>query len=272
MGRAASRRSPVASGETLEALGLHVRAGEFPAVRGVDVAFGVGEFAAIIGPNGAGKSTLLRALLGLNPVEAGEVRLLGRSLRTWSRPERARTVAYLAQDEGLPEGARVRDVVALGRGAGEWRWGLIPTRPWTGADEDAVTEAMTRTDTLRFAERRVTELSGGERQRVSLARALAAGPRFLLLDEPTNHLDLAYGLDVIRHVRAEAARGLGVVAVLHDLNLAARAQRLVLLHAGQVVAQGTPEEVLTPEHLHAAYGVRVRILRDAGRLLVVPED
>lgn len=260
------------AGGKLEAHDLHVRAGSFPAVRGVSAAFHAGQFAAVIGPNGAGKSTLLRALLGLSVPEAGEVRLAGRPLREWSRAERARTLAYLAQGETLPLDARVRDVVALGRGAGEWRWGLIPTRPWTSADEEAVTEALRRTDTLRFADRRVADLSGGERQRVSLARALAAQPRFLLLDEPTNHLDLAYGLEVIRHARCEAAGGLGVVAVLHDLNLAARADRLLLLHEGRVLAQGPPQEVLTPAHLHAAYGLRVRVIRDAGRLLVIPED
>ncbi|WP_156103486.1 ABC transporter ATP-binding protein [Deinococcus sp. YIM 77859] len=262
----------LAAGLALEALDLHVRAGNIPALRGVSAAFHAGQFSAVIGPNGAGKSTLLRALLGLSVPEAGEVRLGGRPLRAWSRPERARTLAYLAQGEALPEGARVRDVVALGRGAGEWRWGLFPTRPWTQADEDAVTEAMRRTDTLRFQDRRVTDLSGGERQRVSLARALAGQPRFLLLDEPTNHLDLAYGLEVIRHARCEAAGGLGVVAVLHDLNLAARADRLLLLQGGRVLAQGTPEEVLTPAHLHAAYGLRARVVRDVGRLLVIPED
>ncbi|MBB5294556.1 ABC transporter ATP-binding protein [Deinococcus metallilatus] len=273
MSRELSAVSPQPSAVgTLEAHALYVRAGSFPAVQGVSAAFRTGQFAAVIGPNGAGKSTLLRALLGLSVPEAGEVRLSGRPLRAWPRSERARTLAYLAQGEALPPDARVRDVVALGRGAGEWKWGLIPTRPWTQADEDAVTDALTRTDTLRFGERRVTDLSGGERQRVSLARALAAQPRFLLLDEPTNHLDLAYQLDVIRHVRCEAAGGLGVVAVLHDLNLAARADRLLLLHQGRVLAQGTPEEVLTPAHLHAAYGLRARVLRDTGRLLVIPED
>ncbi|MBB5236081.1 ABC transporter ATP-binding protein [Deinococcus budaensis] len=272
MSKRGSGQGEVGSGDTLEARDLHVRAGSFPAVRGVSATFRAGEFAAVIGPNGAGKSTLLRALLGLSLPDAGEVRLLGRSLRGWSRAERARTLAYLAQGEGLPEGARVRDVVSLGRGAGAWTWGLIPTRPWTGADEDAVTDALTRTDTLRFAARRVGELSGGERQRVGLARALAAGPRFLLLDEPTNHLDLAYGLEVIRHARCEAAGGLGVVAVLHDLNLAARADRLLLLHGGRVLAGGTPEEVLTPAHLHAAYGLRARVVQDGNRLIVIPED
>ncbi|MEF2277152.1 ABC transporter ATP-binding protein [Deinococcus sp. YIM 134068] len=272
MGRAVSDQLSAVSVDTLEARGLHVRAGSYPAVRGVSAVFRAGEFATVIGPNGAGKSTLLRALLGLSVPEAGEVRLSGRPLGAWSRPQRARTLAYLAQGEALPEGARVRDVVALGRGAGGWKWGLIPTHPWTQADEDAVTGALDRTDTRRFEGRRVSELSGGERQRVSLARALAAEPSFLLLDEPTNHLDLAYGLDVIRHVRREAAGGLGVVAVLHDLNLAARADRLLLLHGGRVLAEGTPGEVLTPPHLSAAYGLRARVVQDGGRPLVIPED
>ncbi|MFC3720212.1 ABC transporter ATP-binding protein [Deinococcus metalli] len=256
----------------LEAANLHVRAGDHPAVRGVSAAFAAGQFTAVIGPNGAGKSTLLRALLGLTAIHAGEVRVDGRPLTTLTRAERARDLAFLAQGEPLPDSARVRDVVALGRGAGAWRWGLIPTRPWTQEDEDAVKTALERTDTRQFAGRRVSELSGGERQRVGLARALVAGPRYLLLDEPTNHLDLAYALELVRHLRCEVAGGLGVVAVLHDLNLAARADRIVLLHRGQVLAAGAPDTVLTPAHLHAAYGVRTRVVHDADRLLVIPED
>ncbi|MXV19977.1 ABC transporter ATP-binding protein [Deinococcus xianganensis] len=258
--------------DALVAHDVHVQAGSFPAVRGVSATFRPGVFSAVIGPNGAGKSTLLRALLGLNPVTGGEVTLAGRPLNAWSRAQRSRQLAYLAQSEGLPDGARVRDVVALGRGAGDWRFGLLPRTPWTPADEAAVDAALDRTDTRRFEDRRVSELSGGERQRAALARALAAEPRFLLLDEPTNHLDLAYALDVVRYLRCEVAGGLGVVAVLHDLNLAARADHLVLLCGGRVQASGTPREVLTPGHLHAAYGLHVNVVQHADRLLVIPQD
>ena len=114
---------------TFAAQGLDVYAGEHHAVRDVSVTFQPGQLSAVIGPNGAGKSTLLRGMLGLTPLASGEVSLLGRPLREWSRTERARHLAYLAQTEGLPPDARVRDVVALGRGAGEWRWGLFPARP-----------------------------------------------------------------------------------------------------------------------------------------------
>ncbi|MBZ9749927.1 ABC transporter ATP-binding protein [Deinococcus sp. HMF7604] len=261
---------PAAAG--LSATDLHVQAGTFPAVRGVSAAFAAGQLSAVIGPNGAGKSTLLRALLGLSRPERGEVQLLGRPLGAWSRAERSRQLAYLAQGEALPGDMTVRHVVALGRGAGQWRFGLLPRDPWNEADEAAVQGALDRTDTARFAGRRLVELSGGEAQRVALARALAAQPRFLLLDEPTNHLDLAYALEVMRYLRCEVAGGLGVVAVLHDLNLAARADHLVLLAGGRVLVSGPPETVLTPEHLHTAYGVRTRVVRDADRLLVIPED
>ncbi len=263
---------PPAPAPGLEALDVHVQAGSFPAVRGVSVHFPPGALSAVIGPNGAGKSTLLRACLGLSRPERGEVRLLGRPLGQWSRAQRSRLLAYLAQGEELPLGTTVRDMVALGRGAGTWRFGLLPRDPWGPEDEAAVEGALARTDTARFAARRLGELSGGERQRVALARALAAQPRFLLLDEPTNHLDLAYALEVMRYLRCEVAGGLGAVAVLHDLNLAARADHLVLLAQGRVLASGPPGAVLTPEHLHAAYGVWTRVVRDQERLIVIPED
>ncbi len=257
---------------SLRATNLSVKAGHHLAVSNINMTFEVGQFSSVIGPNGAGKSTLLRALLGLVPAESGEVWLGEKQLKQWSRSERSRALAYLAQSEQLPKEAKVRDIVALGRGAGHWKWGLIPTQPWTQNDEQAVLDALERTDTKRFEDRRLEELSGGEQQRVALARALASGPQFLLLDEPTNHLDLAYALEVIRYVRGEVEGGLGVIAVLHDLNLAARANHLVLMQEGQVLASGPPETVLTPPHLQTAYGIRVKILHDDQHLLVIPQD
>ena len=260
----------------LEALNLSVKAGDLLAVQHLSAAFERGRFSAIIGPNGAGKSTLMRALAGLTPIQGGEVRYGGRSLSSYSRRERAGLLAYLAQTESLPSETNVRDVVALGRGAGEWLWGLFASNPlslggFSAEDEGKIDCALLRTDTARFAERRVADLSGGEQQRVSLARALAADPQFLLLDEPTNHLDFAYALSLLDILRQEVRNGLGVVAVLHDLNLAARADHLVLLSEGRVVAQGRPETVLTPEHLGAVYGIQVAVFKHAGRLVVVPE-
>ncbi|WP_407541473.1 ABC transporter ATP-binding protein [Deinococcus radiomollis] len=240
------------------------------AVRGVTAEFRRGQLTAIIGPNGAGKSTLLRALMGLDAPAGGAVTLAGRPLSAWNRRERASRLAYLAQGEGLPPGTRVRDVVALGRGAGQWRWGLLPPLVLEQEEASAVERAMGRTDVLNFAERRVAELSGGERQRVSLARALAAEPDFLLLDEPTNHLDLGYAAELTEYLRCEAAGGVGVVAVLHDLTLASQADWLLLLHGGRVLVQGTPEEVLTPANLYTAYNLRAEVLRHSGRLIVIP--
>ena len=256
---------------TLAASNLSVRAGRQLAVRGVSAEFRRGQFSAIIGPNGAGKSTLLRALMGLDAPAGGDVHLAGKPLADWTRRERASQLAYLAQGEALPAAAKVRDVVALGRGAGEWRWGILPPLAEGRSETRAIEQAMRRADVLPFAERRVGELSGGERQRVSLARALAAEPDFLLLDEPTNHLDLGYAAHLTSYLRCEAAGNIGVVAVLHDLTLASQADWLLLLHGGELLAQGAPEDVLTPANLHAAYNLKAEVLRHSGRLIVVPE-
>lgn len=265
-------RQADAAGATLEAHDLHVSLGSCPVLRGVSARFEAGTLSAVVGPNGAGKSTLLRALLGLETPTCGEVRLRGQPLAAWRRGDRARALAYLAQGEGLPEEATVRAVVNLGRGAGDWLWGLLPLRAESAQDAAAVERALTKTDTLRFAERRVSELSGGERQRVALARALAGEGEFLLLDEPTNHLDLNYQLELLRFLRREVALGLGAVLVVHDLALAARADHVVLLHAGQVLAQGAPKDVLSARHIEAAYGARVHVETVRGRLLIVPAE
>ena len=205
---------------------------------------------------GAGKTTLLRLLAGFLKPNPGKV----------LRPSGAASVAYLSQSEPLPEEFSVLELVSLGRLPHQGLW-MSPSR----ADLLGVKIALERTDTLHFTERKVGSLSGGERQRVSLARALAQEPQFLLLDEPTNHLDLSHQQDLLTLLEREAGRGLGVVMVLHDLNLSSRAKRILLLERGKLVHDGPPLEVLTPEILEPVYGLRLeRLMSSSGQVVLVP--
>jgi iron complex transport system ATP-binding protein len=202
---------------------------------GVDLAIGEGETVALLGTNGSGKSTLLRVLAGTLAPSAGSVRLFGRAVDAWSRADIARRVAVLQQSAELPAGFRVAEVVAMGR---------IPhARGWLSPGPDdglAVERALRDADVADLADRPVTELSGGERQRVGVAMALAQEPRLLLLDEPTLHLDLAHQLALVRSLeRLRRTRTIGILAVLHDLNLAAGfGDRSLLLHGGRLLDAG----------------------------------
>ena len=216
----------------LRARGLTVRYGRRMALSGVTLAVRPGEWVALLGPNGSGKSTLLLALLGLLRYE-GEVVVMDRPLTRYSSWERGRLLAYLPQNGPVPEGMRVREVVALGRLPHQGLFGR-----WSAEDEAALRFALAATDTEAFAERYLHTLSGGERQRVFLARALVARPRFLLLDEPTNHLDLDHQARLLALLRRLADGGMGMLSVFHDPNHARAADRVVLLEAGRVRAEG----------------------------------
>ncbi|MBN8616160.1 MAG: ABC transporter ATP-binding protein [Deltaproteobacteria bacterium] len=219
---------------------------------------------AIVGANGSGKSTLLRALLGLDAIAAGEVRLGGTNVRSLSRVEVARRATLVLQDTHVEVPITVRDLVELGR---------FPHRGTDQArhDRSRVEDAMKRADVSALAERDVRTLSGGELQRAHLARALVQDTRVLLLDEPTSSLDLGHQLSLLAVLRALADDGRAVCVVLHDLALAARwAERIVVLAAGKVVADGSPREVLTSHTLSLAFGVEARVLDVEGQLVVVP--
>jgi iron complex transport system ATP-binding protein len=231
---------------------------------GVSLRLEPGEVHAVLGPNGAGKSTLLRLLASEIAPHSGTIALNGRALHEWSPRDRARQRAVLPQGESLRFGFSASQVVALGR---------MPCAQHAAAREDEIVgEALAAAGAGEFAQRRYTTLSGGERQRVQLARVLAQvwepvaeGSRFLLLDEPTSSLDLAHQHRCLKLARAFSARGAGVMVVLHDPNLALPyADRITLLAAGQCVASGAPEEVLTAEMLERVYGVHVRVLRVDG--------
>jgi iron complex transport system ATP-binding protein len=226
-------------------------------------AFAAGRVTVILGPNGAGKTSLLRAAAGLIAPSAGKIAIDGRAIAAMPRAERARTIGYLPQSGDVAWNMPARDVVALGR---------LPHRSSAADDIAAVLAAMTATDTEQFAERRVGELSGGERARVLLARVLAGEPQWLLADEPLASLDPAHQLDLLDRLRGQAARGVGVIVVLHDLVQAARvADEVVMLRNGRVFAFGPPDEVLTQQHLRDAFGVDVLLFADGeGRMLPVP--
>jgi iron complex transport system ATP-binding protein len=223
-----------------------------PVLHDASLAVGAGELVGLVGPNGAGKTTLLRVLTGLLRPMAGEVRLDGRSLAAWPRAAIARRVAVVPQEDDEPLPYRVGEIVLMGR-APHRSWLGLPTAP----DVAAATAAMATADVGGLADRYPDECSGGERQRVRLARALAQEPAVLLLDEPTAHLDPHHRwrlYEVLDRLRAE--RGCAVCVVTHDLHpLLARADRVVLLAGGRVVADGPPRAVAGREALAAVFAV-----------------
>jgi iron complex transport system ATP-binding protein len=224
-----------------------------PAVAGVSFSARAGEFVGLLGPNGAGKSTLIRLVAGLLAPASGEVRLAG--LDPFRAPRRtvAQACALVPQEPRVAWPYSVREAVMMGRAP---RQGLLalPTR----FDRGAVDGALQACDLVHLADRRLDALSGGERRRVFFARALAQEPRVLLLDEPTAFLDLGHQVAAMQMAQVAARGGLCVVAVLHDLNLAAAAcDRVVILDRGRVVAEGAPAAVLTAERVREVWGVPV---------------
>lgn len=240
---------------TVAVEGLSVRLGRRAVLEGVDAVLEPGRLTGIIGPNGAGKSTLVRAFLGLIRPDAGRVTIDGRDVAALPPREMARAIAYLPQGQTLHWPLSVERLVALGRLPH-----LGPLSRIGEADRAAVVEAMERADVLSLRDRTATELSGGERARVLLARALAVGAGGLVVDEPLAALDPGHQIDVMTLLRREALGGGLVVAVLHDLGMAARyCDRLLLVDRGRLVAEGTAAEVLTPERLAAVYGIRALV-------------
>lgn len=223
-------------------------------LRDVTLTVAAGELVGLIGPNGAGKSTLIKTISGLWPGGTGSITLLGKLLTRYSAREVARVIAHVPQITTLDFPFTVRQVVLMGRNPHLSRFALETER-----DRGLAERAMRRTQTLEYAERLISTLSGGERQRVLIARALTQEPRLLLLDEPTANLDIQHQIGILDLVRTLVHEdGLGAVAAVHDLELAARfCDRLILLHRGVVCTSGEPIDVLTPSHMHTAYGVAI---------------
>jgi iron-chelate-transporting ATPase len=223
----------------------------------------------LIGHNGSGKSTLLKLLARQQPPASGTIRFEGKPLTEWGDRAFARKVAYLPQATPAAAGMLVRELVALGR------------YPWHGAlgrfgqtDRDKVEEAMQLTDVTGMADRLVDTLSGGERQRVWLAMLVAQDAECLLLDEPISALDVAHQMEVLSLVQSLShAKGLGVVVVLHDVNMAARfCDHIIALHSGRIIANGPPEDILTSDALRAIYGLDMHIVQHpaSGHPVAIP--
>nr|WP_199566611.1 ABC transporter ATP-binding protein [Streptomyces triticagri] len=226
-------------------------------------------FTVVVGPNACGKSTLLRALSRMLKPTEGRVLLDGEVIHSMPAKKVARTLGLLPQSSIAPDGITVGDLVARGRYPHQ---GLL--RQWSREDERIVKESMASTGVAELSERYVDELSGGQRQRVWIAMALAQQTPLLLLDEPTTFLDIQHQIDVLdlcADLHEEQGRTL--VAVLHDLNHAARyATHLIALRDGAVVAQGAPSDIVTAELVEEVFGMPCRVIDDpeSGTPLVVP--
>lgn len=248
----------------LEARRLRVRLGGREIVRMEHLSVPVGQWTAVVGPNGAGKTTMLKALAHLLPHE-GQVQLLGRDMRAWPLRERARTMAWLGQDEHGAQDLLAWDVAMLGR---------LPHRSWLGApsaaDSAAVEQAMRRTQCWDWRERPLGQLSGGERQRVLLARALAVQSQLLLMDEPLANLDAPHQADWLLAVRELVTAGKTVLSVLHELGMALQSDQLLIVRSGQVAHVGATGDAATHAALREVFEHRIALREVESQWVVLP--
>ncbi|MBP2167271.1 iron complex transport system ATP-binding protein [Erwinia toletana] len=234
---------------------LYAGYGNKTILNGLSLTVPAGKITALIGPNGCGKSTLLKCFSRLLTPVSGELRLGEHNIATLSGRQLARQLALLPQQHIAPEGIRVRELVGYGRSPWLNLWGRL-----TQQDRVLVDQAMAATQTDALGDKLVSELSGGQRQRVWLAMVLAQDTPLLLLDEPTTYLDINHQVELMALLRQQNQQGKTLVAVLHDLNQASRyCDYLVMMAQGRVVAQGTPQQVMTPELLAQVFQIDAQI-------------
>ncbi|MEA5571200.1 ABC transporter ATP-binding protein [Calothrix sp. UHCC 0171] len=229
-----------------------------PIIENINLSLETGEWLSLVGANGSGKSTLLKLLSRILTPQQGTVLLDGKAIHTQPAQLIAQKLALLPQQQTIPSGLTVRQLVSLGRTPHQpwWQWEL------NSQDREKVEAAIRQTRLEKLGDRNVENLSGGERQRAFLALALAQEPKVLLLDEPTTYLDINYQLQLLELLRElNQQQNLTIVTVLHELNLAARySSRIALLKQGQLWDVGTPKQVLTNEAIAQVFGVESVII------------
>lgn len=241
--------------------------GEIAIAQNITLSIQRGEWLSLIGANGSGKSTLLKLISRILAPQHGVVLLDGKAIHSQPAAIVARKLAILPQQQTIPEGLTVKQLVSLGRSPHQpwWQWEL------SREDAHKVEIAMHQTGIENFSDRAVEQLSGGERQRAFLALALAQNPQVLLLDEPTTYLDICYQLQLLELLKQLNQQNLTIITVLHEINLAARySARIALLHQGKLTCVGTPKQVLTPGNLAQTFGVEVTIIETPVGLQICP--
>lgn len=239
-----------------------------PLLQNISLEFKTGEFVGLIGANGTGKSTLLQLLLGLIKQQSGSVSVNGRDIHSQKRRDIARQLAFVPQSIELPYAFNAQELVAMGRNPY-----LGPFELETEKDQQIIQEAMRKTDIRHLKDRLVNTLSGGEKQRVIIARALAQQAPTILLDEPIASLDICHQIETLQLIRSLTRSGKLAITALHDLNLAARyCDRLILIGQKQadtgrtIVADGSPEQVLTDENLANSFSIKADIIKTKNKI------
>lgn len=255
------------SGDAIHTKGLTVALGERTVLRDASLCFERGRVTAVLGPNGAGKTSLIRALTGVIPY-GGDAFLGDSPLSALPLAERGRRIGYLPQDGSPAWDVTVRELVGLGR---------LPHRSAfageSDADRTAISAALEATDTAHLTDRTIGAISGGERARVKIARVLAGEPDWIFADEPLANLDPPHQRDVLALFRSAAARGTGVVVILHQLNAALRvADNVVLLRDGAALAAGARDEVMTPDLLEAVFDMGFALIGSGKHSAIVPKQ
>jgi iron complex transport system ATP-binding protein len=241
-----------------------------PVVKNLSLQVEAGEFIGVLGPNGSGKSTLLKLLAGILKPDSGNVRFRDKELLDYKRKILAKSIAWLPQEHAMAFSFQVAEIVLMGRHPY-----LSPMTFEGQNDFDIADRAMRTTETTHLSTRQFSDISGGEKQRVMVACAITQEPEVMLLDEPTTALDIKYQLEILNILqRLNRNDGMTLILAMHDLQLASKyCRRLILIDNGNIIKQGSPEEVLQKEILESVYGVKLKIVRDPedGSVMISPE-